>query len=189
MKRTWSYVGAIALNAEEKALFDKITLNPDLNDEAASEANTDGVPKLMDLLESRCAIPQHRLDYFNDPQFRSGKVRGSHRNLFERNGTTGKEIYEHDNFLKHLRYFLLGADLPETVIHEFRAEVQRRAPISSGDVQDLSELAKALMNKHRLEPYEKAEEFFKLCLDCGVHRMHAEWVKNVVGKMRLRKQR
>jgi hypothetical protein len=139
------------------------------------------------MLEARGAIPKCRIDYFNDPEFRTGVPKGSHRNLFERNNTRGREIYEHYSFLKYLRYFVLGANLPEPVIQEFRAEVERRAPISPGDALDLSMLAKDMMDEHRLAPHEKAEEFFKLCLDCGVYHGHAQRVKDAVAKMRLRK--
>jgi hypothetical protein len=40
-----------------------------------------------------------------------------------------------------------------------------------------------------MEPHEASEEFFKVCLDCGVHQMHAAAVRDIVRKMKLRKAR
>lgn len=180
-----TYIGAIELSIEEIALLREITLDVDPRDQNAMESNQSVVPKLMNLLLSRGAIPSHRLAYFNEPEYRSGRLKGSHRSLFEKNGTAGAEIYEHYSFLKYLRYFVLGADLPEPAIREFRGQVERLEPITSDDVQDLWEIAKAIVKKHQLQPHDKAEEFFKLCLDCGVFLTHANHVKDAVSKMRL----
>jgi predicted nucleic acid-binding protein len=136
----------------------------------AYSLNAKLVPQLMDLLQKRNAIPKQRLDYFDDPQFRSDRIKGSHRNLFERNSTVGIEIYQHPHFLKYLRYFLFGADLLPNVLDRFKSLVNRHSPISGGDVQDLSKLAKDLVNEHRMEPHEASGEFFKVCLDCGCIR-------------------
>jgi hypothetical protein len=186
-----SYVGAIVLTAEEEAILDRITLDlvTDTDGYEAYSLNAKLIPQLMDLLQKRNAIPKQRLDYFDDPQFRSGRIKGSHRNLFERNSTVGIEIYQHPHFLKYLRYFLFGADLLPDVLDRFKSHVNRHLPISGGDVQDLSKLAKDLVNEHRMEPHEASEEFFKVCLDCGVHQMHAAAVRDIVRKMKLRKAR
>lgn len=184
-----NYTGAIDLRPEERALLLRIELGPEVGDSDEHAANADAVPKLMALLRKREAIPAHRLAYFDDPAYRSGRLKGSYRSLFERNRTTGVEIFQHYSFRVHLRYFLFGADLPADVISQVRAFVECHEPISSDDVQDLWELAKSLSNQYRLEPHDNAEEFFKLCLDCGVHLMHAAHVRDVVAKMKLRKDR
>jgi hypothetical protein len=191
MREHASYIGAIELAADEKALLDRITLDlvTDTDGYEAYSLNAKLIPQLMDLLQKRDAIPRHRLEYFDDPQFRSGRIKGSHRNLFERNGTADVEIYQHPHFLKYLRYFLFGADLPAEALDRFKSLVIRHSPVSGGDVQDLTKLAKDIVNERRMEPHEASEEFFKLCLDCGVHRMHAAAVRDIVRKMKLRKAR
>lgn len=183
------YVGAIELTPEERVLLDRITLHLDTDAYEAYSANAKAIPPLMDSLLRRGGIPKHRLEYFDNPKYRSGRLKGSHRNLFERNGTAGRQILEHPHFLPYLRYFLFGADLPSDALDEFKTKVGKLPPITSDFVQDLWKFAKELANKFRLEPHDAAEEFFKLCLDCGVPLMHAQHIREVVRKMRLRKER
>ncbi|HWV55072.1 hypothetical protein [Pseudorhodoplanes sp.] len=130
MREPTSYVGAIDLTAREEAILDRITLDlvTDTDGFEVYSLKAKLIPLLMDLLQKRNAIPKQRLDYFDDPQFRSGRIKGAHRNLFERNGTVGVEIYQHPHFLKYLRYFLFGADLPPDVLDRFKSLVIRHSP-------------------------------------------------------------
>lgn len=107
--------------------------------------------------------------------------------MFERNGNRGDEIMQHPHFLKYLRYFLFGADLPADMVAAFSERVKSLSPISSGDQEELWELAREQLNARRLEPSIVADEYFKLCLDCGVHVMHAKHIREVIKQMRLRK--
>lgn len=144
----------------------------------------------MAQLKGRNAIPQHRLDYFENPEFRRGlRLKGSHRSLFDRSQpATDIEVYQNPGFLKYLRYFLFGAQLPPEVIKQFKAAVMSKMPpINGSDALELAQTAKDLVNQYRWEPGEAGEEFFKLCLDCGIHRMHSTAVRDIVRKMKLRK--
>ena len=55
-----TYIGAIDLSIEEIALLREITLDADPRDQNAMESNQSVVPKLMNLLLSRSAIPPPR---------------------------------------------------------------------------------------------------------------------------------
>lgn len=180
------YIGEIELTAEERTLLESITLNPENFDDAANLANEKAIPELMESLLTRKAIPEHRVQYFEDLEFRKGRVKGSHRSLFERNNTRANEIYQHPHFRKYLRYFLFGADLPQPVINDFRSEAERLAPVGPSDAVNLSELAKTLVRKHKLQPQKSWEEFYKLALDCGVYQSHAYSIGETVKKMRVR---
>jgi hypothetical protein len=182
-----SYAGKIELTEGEQELLAKINLEPDPHDRDTYEANKAAVPELMASLIKRNAIPNHRVQYFTNPDYHFGSTKGAYKDVFERNGTKGREIFEHPHFLKFLRYFLFGASLPEDAIREFAERVRGLEPITSDDVQDLWDLAKDLSNKYRLEPVNFADEFFKLALDCALPLMHARHIRRVVRKMRLRK--
>lgn len=183
------HIGKIDLTEAEHLLVDRITFDPPTFDHEASARNAVLIPKLMDMLISRKAIPKHREQYFLDPEYNTGRTKGSHKDMFVRNRTTGREIFEHYSFLKFLKYILYGADLPDGAVQEFCSFVKRYEPIGSDDASDLLRLAKELANKYSIEPSEASEEFFKLALDCGVALMWAKYLKEWVGKMKLRKKR
>ncbi len=79
-------------------------------------------PQVLRLLKSlvdRGAIPEARLRYWSDPEYQIGRVKASHKGLFERNGIQGQEIYTNPHILEYLRYFLFGAQFPQQEIAEF----------------------------------------------------------------------
>jgi hypothetical protein len=138
------------------------------------------------LLLQRKAIPEVRLRYFEDPSFRTGRPKGSYRELFERNKTTGDDIYRHPNFLRHLRYFLSGAELPSDVVELFSRKAQSHGHVGPSDALELGTLARDLSRKFRLLPEIEAtaEEFYKLALDCGIYQGHAAVVRDRVRSMK-----
>ena len=182
-------VGEIYLTDDERGLLEHIEFDSRGHDHDVHLKNAETVPKLMDLLIKRRGIPKHRVNWFTDPEYKRGRIKGSRQHIFERNGTTGRDIFQHAHFLKHLHYFIYGANLPHAAIQEFSAFVRRYEPIGSDDVGDLLKLSKELVNKFSIEPHEAAEEIFKLALDCGVPLMWAQHLEEYVAKMKLRKNR
>jgi hypothetical protein len=162
----------LAFTEEEEALLSRIDLRPShRNHDGARVAylgNMEPVPALLRSLGDRGAIPAHRVSYWNDPTFRSGRLKGSRKQLFERNGCFGEDIYTHPNFVRHLRYILLGADLPDEIVLAFEQEVGNPEWVSYGDALDLGRKARALTRRHGLDASAASEEFFKLALDLGL---------------------
>ncbi len=181
------YIGQIQLTEDESALLQQIDFDPPSHDHDVHLVNSKRVAKLMDSLVKRNGMPQHRVSWFTDPDYKRGRLKGSRQEMFERNGTRGSEIFEHPNFLTRLRYLVFGAELPSSVVRRFSDFVQRYQPIGSDDVGDLLKLTKDLANEFRIQPHKASEEFFKLALDCGVHLMWAQYLDEHVGKMKLRK--
>ena len=101
----------IVLDVEERAFFDQIRLEWDyrMHDPDGFNQNAELVAVLMVRLQKRTAIPEARLKYFTDPEYRTGRIRGSLRDLFLRNGNTDEEIVRHPHFLPYLRYFICGS--------------------------------------------------------------------------------
>jgi hypothetical protein len=140
---------------------------------------------LLKSLGERGAIPSARIKYWTEPSYNNGRIKTSRKGLFERNGCYDEEIYTHPNFLSYLRYFLFGADLPESVIRSFEERVGNPEWVTSSDVVPISRHARQLMREHRL-PYEAPEEFFKLALDMGLSIYTASAIEGSAKQVRRR---
>ena len=175
---------AIDLTENEQALVDKIDLRlRHASWEEGHAAYNNNKKPICDLLKSlskRNGIPRERLNYWNDPNYQSGRIKASHKGLFERNGCTGEDIYEHPHFIKHLRYFLFGPDLPEEVMAAFENEAPNPKWVTSGDIVPIGKLARRLVRERGLEKHHAAEEFFKLGLDLGYGLSTASRLKRAI---------
>lgn len=178
----------IELAEEEVALLSKIDLRShhQNHDEghAAFLANQEPILALLKSFTKRRAVPDVRLNYWNDPSYRSGRIKGSRKGLFERNNCTGADIYTHPHFLEHLRYFLFGAELPDAVIEEFEKKVGNPEWLSSSDIVPIGKAARDLTRRYRLDVSAAPEEFFKLCLDMGLGLSTAQSVMQSVKQVR-----
>ena len=174
----------IPLTDEEKALVQAITFFPDLMKEDTRKVYLQNKQPILALVESisrRKAVPSARLQYWDDPAyFPDGRIKSSHKGIFERNGCTGQEIYEHPHFLPHLYYFLFGAKLPDAVISAFEKQVGPPDWITSGDILPIYKKARALVRQFRLSDYSVPDEFYKLSLDVGLERYYALSIRREV---------
>lgn len=176
----------VELTPEETVLADAIEYDPhmSLGDTQKFHANGDLVVQLMDRLLKRQAIPDQRLSYFSDPEFNVGGRGSSRRDSFIKHGHDDDSALRHAHFLKFLRYFIYGADLPEPVLQAFVEAVEDCGLITSGDIAPLSSTARQLARAHRLVPKVAADEFFKLCLDLGLDPSDAASVRSSVLQIR-----
>lgn len=178
----------IELMADEAAILTKIDLRMSHQDHGegheAYKANKQPILALLKSLTERGGIPEQRVNYWNDPRYHLGRIKASHKGVFERNGCTGSDIYTHPHFIPYLRYFLFGADLPDSVIAAFEAKVGNPQWVSSSDVTPIGKCARDLTRQHRLTPSEASEEFFKLCLDMGLSLDTAQSVTRSVKQLR-----
>jgi len=177
---------SIELTPEELSLaeameFDPLTFR---GDHQSFQKNADLAHRLMTALLERGGIPEHRVRFFTDPDYYPGGRGKSRKEGFERNGTSGDELLRHPNFLRYIRYFLHGADLPPTVLSVFAKAVEKCGPISSGDIAPLGSTARQLARIHRLEPKAAADEFYKLSLDLGISAMYAGSIRSSVQQLK-----
>lgn len=170
----------IALTDDEKALLQAITLRFESFEHDPREIylqNEKPVLGLVKSLAKRDAVPEIRLKFWSDPEYRTNRrIKSAPKGTFERNGCTGDDIYIHLHFLPYLRYFLFGADLPDEVISRFERQVGNPAWVTSGDIDPMGKCARALIREFELDRYRAPEEFYKLCLDIGLER----WVARIV---------
>jgi len=173
---------AIELTDHEAAILSDIQLDQSALDHEQYERQGPLVLNLLKLLTERNAIPEVRLRYWSDPEYQIGRLKASHKGLFERNGRRGDEIYTHPHFLKYLRYFLFGAQLPAGAIAEFERVVGNPEWVSSGDITDITKGARAIVRKYGLQ--EEDEEFYQLGLDVGLSQSFAKSVRDAVKQTR-----
>lgn len=170
----------IALTDEETSLVSAIDLRTNLpfgvDGHAIYLANSRPILALLKSLNTRDAIPNHRLAYWTDPALRSGRSKGSHQDIFSRNGSDGAEAYTHPHFIPFLRYFLFGADLPQPAIDEFEKQVGNPSWFSGSDIIALTKKTREIVRKYALTG--DSIEFQKLALDNGLNASHANSVRS-----------
>jgi hypothetical protein len=177
----------IDLAPAEKELLDQIELDALKLARAGHETvrrNGELASRLMELLTARSAIPDHRTRYFTDPACRINGHGKSWEEGFESNGVRGAAIWQHAHFLKYLRYFVHGPDLPATAIAAFRRKVEQCGQITSGDIDPLCRTARELARTHTLKGDAAAEEFFKLALESGLDPSWARMIRDRVRSVR-----
>lgn len=158
----------VILTPQEKAWLDKISFDEMENHDVLSTSCDAAAPLARSLLARR-AIPKVRVRYFFDPKLNIGGHGKSRKQVFEANGTSGDAILSHGNFLKYLKYFIFGPDLPDTTIDKF-IKILVDDLGSSGEVlEQLRRFVRAETRRLRSErPQDFAEEFFKLALESGL---------------------
>ena len=181
-------IGAIEMTPEETQILEEMRLRQEqlFGDHSLAERNGELSLALMRSLLQRHAISDVRLKYFEDPPFRTRRLNGSYRSLFERNKTMGDDIYRHANFLRHLRYFLSGVEVPKEAIEAFVQRAHSYGRVGPSDALELGAMARDLTRKFGLltDTEATAEEFYNLALDCGINQGHAAVVRNRVRSMR-----
>ncbi len=178
---------AIELNEAEQKLVSRIDFNPSRvsYNRDSWQPIAEAMAALMQSLVERDAIPEPRKRFFTDPDYNVGGHGLSRLQVFEKNGTRGDAIFRHGNFVKYLRYFLFGPDLPEAVIGAFQAKVDDCGePFTSGDGLDVAGFARQLTRSYGLAGPSVAEEFYKLALDCGLDVEDARTIRDAVQKVR-----
>ena len=152
----------LKLTEDEAATLAKIDLSEThivitMRAYAAYKANAQPILALLQSLSDRSAVPQERLNYWNDPRYHHGRIKASRKGLFERNGRKGADIYTHPNFIRHLRYFLFGAKLSDEVIMAFEEKVGNPQWVSSSDIVPIGKFARDLTRQYRLDQADAPE--------------------------------
>jgi len=155
----------VTLTREEQVLFDQIDFES-CDHDTLRKSCAAAKPLALSLLK-RDAVPQIRRDYFSDAQYNIGGS-GSRKEVFERNGTKGEAILEHGNFLKYLRYWIMGPALPPETIAGFCDILNDDIGTSGEQLTQLCAYAKKQIRLHDLPKHEAPEEFYQLCLELGL---------------------
>ncbi|WP_096700020.1 hypothetical protein [Magnetospirillum sp. 15-1] len=177
--------GPIELTEEESEIVRNIEFDQEVVFRQSTGAENGFLShKLMMRLIERKAIPEERVKYFTDGEYSHGTRGRSRMKVFERNGTSGEDIFRHGNFLKHLRYFIYGCDLKAAVVNAFSEKIRSCGNFTSGDIEPLRKYARELTRHYGLNPHDAAEEFYKLSIDCGIGPHYARSVYDAVKQVR-----
>jgi hypothetical protein len=176
----------ISLTKEEADILDGLLFEWDFLDDSAAKLNGERAAALTSSLLRRKGIPDVRLKYFTEAEYRRGRIKGSHHELFHRNGLRDHELMRHPHFLPYLKYFLFGPDLPKDAIQRFKEQVARCGQVTSGDVISLGKFARSETRALGLAPHEAAEEYFKLAIECGIWVSYAHAIRDAVKTIRKR---
>lgn len=165
----------IHLTDFEIALFDSIAFPPD--DAMLAGERADNNSELAHLLAvslfERNAVPAHRIRFFEDAEHNVGRS-CSVRESLEHAGAEGDAVYARPEFLKYLRYFICGPELPEKVERVFRRELVERGGGSQRRlVAKVRELARTLGASD-----EQREKFYQQALEFGLHALSAREIAN-----------
>lgn len=147
-------------------LLDPFTISVDEPYEL-KERKSKASGRLMQSLLDRSAIPKSRIKYFTQPEYNLPTSRRSHQQVFEHNGKSGSRIFEDPAFLKYLKYFIYGADLPWELKVDLQA-AKSNAYYENEFVDDACLLVERYRPSITLEDQVLAEEIFKYTLDIGV---------------------
>lgn len=179
-------IGQIELTDSETALYAQVSEAERLlgEDHDYQRVQLAGVAsrELIQFLMQRHAIPEQRLSYFADKAYNPSDTRASKRDRFLRNAGSAGAMYEHPHFWKYLLYFINGADLPRPVVLAF-------AEIAKNEMRDWDALSKYARKVTRTLPGDsgsKAEEFFKLALDCGCSLTEATGIRRAVMQVKAK---
>ena len=157
----------VSLTDFEQAVLEKIDFGFE-GDSEAKKTTLEAAKQLAESLLERRAIPECRLRYFTEPELNTGPGRMSHKEEFKRHGRTDDEILRHPHFLKYLRYFIYGPDLPMATIEGFCKVINDDGGLTSGTESMLLRYVRSEMRSRRLGRRHAAEEFFKLSVELDI---------------------
>jgi hypothetical protein len=163
-------IPVVRLNKKEQALFAAIPWSLDEMDQMSYEDRMSGFEQMGQLTESllkRKAIPKARLRWFTDPKINAAGYRRSPQQIFESNGTRGRDIVRHPHFMPHLRYFITGPDLPKDTIRGLCKIIEDDLGTTGMVLKQIQAFVRKEVRVKGLNPGYAAEEFFKLAHEIG----------------------
>jgi hypothetical protein len=114
---------------------------------------------------------------FTNPDFNIGS-KLSRKQLFEKNGTEGRDILYHAHFLKYLRYFVFGPALPRQVIQAFHDCLSDNCVFTGSDMNQLLASVRTSVRRFGIERHAAGEEFFKLAIESCLSVSDARFVRD-----------
>lgn len=134
-------------------------------------------------LLQRKAIPAHRLRYFDDPKHNLSNPKRSRLDTFKENLSSGEEIMKHPHFLKYLKYFIYGPELPSSLILEL-GKIKEEVFYDEEFFNRAKPIVRAYCKSSGLNKASLAEEFYKLCLELEIESGYREPIRNYVMRVK-----
>ncbi|MDZ4667529.1 MAG: hypothetical protein SGJ00_06565 [bacterium] len=138
---------------------------------------------LVTSLLKREAIPQCRIDFIKKPIHNLSNSPKSKEQIFEDNGTKGEMIFKDGNFLKYLKYFLYGPDLPMSLISQLKG-VCKGHYYSDEFVENAKPIIRTFFKQSNISQKGIATEIYKLCLELGIGQVYSKQLRDSVMKFK-----
>jgi len=168
----------IQLTPEEDELLKTIDFDLSQSDREARAACLEAAAALTESFLRRGAIPEIRRRYLTDGELNIGGHGKSRIQGFTTHGLGHSETFRHGNFLKYLRYFIYGPDLPAATIEGFTKIVEDDAGTSGEVLDQLCRFTRAEVRRGLpVERHKLPEEFFKVALECELDLHIAKCVR------------
>jgi len=172
----------IDLTPEEDELLKIIDFDLSQSDWETRNACLEAAGALTESLLKRGAIPEIRRRYLTDAALNAGGRGKSRIQGFSAHGLEHSQIFRHGNFLKYLRYFIYGPDLPSATVEGFTKIIDDDAGTSGEMLDQRCRFTRAEVRRLPTERYKLPEEFFKLALEKDVDLHVARCVRNSAQK-------
>jgi hypothetical protein len=171
---------SIELTESEAELYSRI---PEAPPHEGWDEIADAMQSLVSSLSDRHAVPKVRLRLFCDPNYAETRNK-SPQQVFESNGTSGRDIFRHPHFIPYLRHFIHGPYLPEAAI-EGLCSVLNDDMGTSGMIMDkCCKHARSCVRKYRLNRAKAATEFFRLGVEVGMEIHEARGLRDAARSTR-----
>jgi hypothetical protein len=173
----------INLTLEEEELAQSLDFDITQGDWELRMARLNAAGALTESLLKREAIPEIRRQYLTDPELNIGGHSKSRIQGFTAHGIQGSAIFRHANFLKYVRYFINGPELPTATVAGFRRIVEDEVGTSGEVLDQLCRFTRSEVRRGLpVERYKLPEEFFKLALECKLDFYTAKCVRESAQK-------
>ncbi|SHG06886.1 hypothetical protein SAMN05444274_1334 [Mariniphaga anaerophila] len=173
----------IELTEKEKSLHELALKCNFKNDFEENQKSLDALLDLTESLIAREAIPKNRLKYFLDRDFQHGRTKLSRKEVFESNGTKGKQIFRHPNFIKYVDYFINGANVPSD-LYDVAKSIFESNNYQDDAIEKIFDYLKLrnYISKERYERNKFADEIFKLSVDLGFDSQNCIYIRKRIMK-------
>jgi hypothetical protein len=155
----------VTLTNDEEKWYKVISLSD--NENVEWESTADAMESLFNSLAIRKAIPKIRIAMFDNPKYAETGKR-SPKEIFESNGTRGNYIYRHPDFLKYLKYYIDGPDLPDAVIQGFCKIFNDDLGTSGMLLDQIRKYVRSCVRNFHLDRHTAASEFYKLAMELEI---------------------
>lgn len=177
----------VELLPEENELLKELgDFSIDLNEDyEVRQARLNCSKQLATSLLNRNAIPKPRLGYFSDPKHNLSNPKKSRKQIFEDNGTKGDLMLKvkDPNFLKHLKYFIFGPNLPESLLLELY-QIKAKTFYDDEFKEKALLFIRSYFKSSRFTAGALSDEIYKLCLDLEIEEGYAIQIRNSVMKFK-----
>lgn len=176
---------SVELTDDEQQLYDQI--KPYIHSQVPENEDWPEIAEAMESLAlsllQRDAIPEIRVRLFDASELAESGEK-SPKEIFESNGVSRHEILRNVYFLKYLRHFIHGPNLPKPVIERLCTILNEDRGTSGMVLDQFKAHARESIRTYRLDRNEAATEFFRLGVEIGMELRLARSLRNAAKSTR-----